>query len=129
MPWNPELWRRGPWSSVDGAASAAGFGTILVAELVLSHCGGSNLPSDGYLISRDGTPAWNDTASSNRNWEPPAEGRIQLLAELGHGKKCLCAKDCAQRARKTPGLRVAGFRALPGYAKPRARTSAPSPWR
>ena len=97
------------------AVPAPGFGSILVAELVLSHCGGGNIPAGAGLAFRDGTPAGNDAASGGRDRELPAEGRGRLLARLGQTAKCLSAEDYAQRARETPGLRVAGAKALPGY--------------
>lgn len=98
-----------------GAIPAPGFGSILVAELILSRCGGGNIPAGAGLTFLDGTPAWNAAASGGRDRERPAEGRGRLLAQLGHTAKCLSAEDYAQRARETPGLRVAGAKALPGF--------------
>ena len=98
-----------------GAVPAPGFGSILVTELILSSCSGGNIPAGASLTFWDGTPAHNDAASGGRERETPAEGRGRLLAQLGGTAKCLSAEDYAQCARQTPGLRVAGAKALPGF--------------
>ncbi len=98
-----------------GAVPASGFGSILVMELILSQCGGGNIPGGAGLTFRDGTPAYNTAACGGRNRESTAEGRGRLLAQLGRTEKCLSAEDYAQCAKKTPGLRVAGAKALAGF--------------
>ena len=98
-----------------GAVPAQGFGSILVSELVLSHCGGGNIPAGAALQFADGSPAFNDDARGGRDEETLAEGRGRLLAQLGRTKKCLSAGDYERCAKETPGLRVAGAKALVGF--------------
>jgi len=90
-------------------------GPVLAAELVLSLCGGGNIPADAGLTFPDGETVANQAASGGRDPERLPEARGRLLAALSQTKKCLSAGDYAARAKETPGLRVAGAKALPGY--------------
>ena len=47
--------------------------------------------------------------------ESVAEGRARLLRALEDTRKCVSAADYERRVLRTPGVRVAGARALPGY--------------
>ncbi len=110
-----------------GAVVAPGPGAVLVAELVLSHCGEGNLPADAPLVfSDDGAAVRHGAAWGGRGAETLEEGRARLLSRLNRTEKCLSAEDYAQRARETPGLRVAAAKALPGYdsAAPHRRRDA-----
>lgn len=99
-----------------GAVPAAGRGAVLAANLVLSRCGGGNIPANAHLaFVQGGIPVENGPASGGRDRESVQEVRSRLLRELGTTKKCLSAKDFEDRAMETPGLRVAAAKALPGY--------------
>ncbi len=101
-----------------GAVPASGFGAILVTELILSRCGGGNVPADAGLTLPDGIRAENDPAWGGWDRESLAQCRGRLLKKLSTTSKCLSAEDYERRVRQTPGLRVAGVKALPG-ADPR----------
>lgn len=99
-----------------GAVPAAGRGAVLVANLVLSQCGGGNIPAHAQLaFVQGGVPVDNTPASGGRDKESVEQLRSRLLRELNTTKKCLSAQDFEDRARETPGLRVAAAKALPGY--------------
>lgn len=110
-----------------GAVVAPGRGAVLVTELVLSRCGGGNIPADTPLtFLKSGDLVAHDAAWGGRWDETLQEGRARLLKELSRTGKCLSAEDYEQQARETPGLRVAGAKALPGFdsAAPQQRRSA-----
>ena len=110
-----------------GATVAPGQGAVMVTELTLSLCGGGNIPANSGLVFRtDAMPADNGAAAGGRDRESLREARARLLKTLGSTRKCLSAEDYAQRARETPGLRVAGAKALPGFDRrnPYRRASA-----
>lgn len=99
-----------------GAVPVAGQGAVLVANLVLSRCGGGNIPANAHLaFVRGGIPVENTAAVGGRDRETVQEVRSRLLRELGTTKKCLSAQDFEDRAMETPGLRLAAAKALPGY--------------
>lgn len=110
-----------------GAVPAAGKESILAARLVLSRCGGGNIPADSFLsFQEDGIPAAHGAAWGGRPAETLAQGRARLIAGLSQTRKCISAADYERCACQTPGLRVAGARALPDYDPdaPRQRRSA-----
>ena len=110
-----------------GAVVCPGAGAVMVTGLVLSRCGGGNIPADSPLaFQADGAPVRHEAAWGGREAETLAQGRARLLEELSHSRKCLSAADYEQCARQTPGLRLAGARALPGYdpEAPNQRRSA-----
>ncbi|MBR1659615.1 MAG: baseplate J/gp47 family protein [Oscillospiraceae bacterium] len=99
-----------------GAVPAPGTGAVMVTNLVLSLCGGGNIPEHSKLVFQDdGTTAANGAATGGRDPETLREARARMLRTLGRTVKCLSAGDYAQRAKETPGLRVAGAKALPGF--------------
>ncbi len=99
-----------------GALIAPGPGAVLVAEELLSLCGGGNIPANASLrFSDDGEEVPNAEAAGGSEAESLAEGRGRLLRRLEDTRKCVSAKDYERQALRTPGLRVAGARALPGY--------------
>ena len=99
-----------------GAVVMPGPGAVLVTGLVLSRCSGGNIPADSLLaFQEDGTRVEHSAAWGGREAETLAQGRARLLAELNRTRKCLSAEDYERCARQTPGLRLAGARALPGY--------------
>lgn len=98
-----------------GAIPVAGEGSALVCALSLSLCGGGNAPGGAGLRFRDGERVHNEPASGGRDQETLTEAQRRLAQQLSRTRKCVTAEDYAQRARETPGLLVAGARAIPGY--------------
>jgi len=99
-----------------GSVVSPGTGAILVTELILSRCGGGNVPEHAGLTFEDGTePVRNYAAAGGQDRETLEQARGRLIRRLGRTVKCQSAGDFAQRARETPGLRIAGAKALPGY--------------
>ena len=99
-----------------GALIVPGEGAVLVAEERISLCGGGNIPANASLsFSEDGETVGNDAAYGGCGAESLAEGRGRLLRRLEDTGKCVSARDYERQALRTPGLRVAGARALPGY--------------
>lgn len=111
-----------------GAVPAAGQGAVLAANLVLSRCGGGNIPANARLaFVQGGIPVENTAAAGGRDRESVPEVRSRLLRELGGTKKCLSAQDFEERAMETPGLLLAAARALPGYpGRDQAAASRPA---
>lgn len=110
-----------------GAVPAAGQGAILAAGLVLSQCGGGNIPEESFLcFQEDEMPVAHGAAWGGQWPESLAEGRARLIAGLSQTQKCICAADYERCACQTPGLRVAGAKALPDYDPdaPQQRRSA-----
>ena len=99
-----------------GSVVSPGEGAILVTELILSRCGGGNIPENAALMYENGAePVGNHAASGGRDRETLEQARGRLIRRLEHTVKCLTAKDFELRAMETPGLRLAGAKALPGY--------------
>ena len=99
-----------------GALIAPGSGAVMVVEELVSLCGEGNLPADaGLYFTEDGAPVGNTAAQGGRAAETIAEGRGRLLHALEDSRKCISARDYERQALRTPGLRVAGARALPDY--------------
>ncbi len=99
-----------------GALIAPGQGAVLVAEERISLCGEGNIPAGASLsFSEDGEKVGNSAAFGGCAAESLAEGRGRLLRRLEDTGKCVSARDYERQALRTPGLRVAGARALPGY--------------
>ena len=99
-----------------GAMIAPGEGAVMVVEERLSLCGGGNIPANADLrFSEDGLAVSNAEAWGGSEAESLAEGRGRLLRRLEDTRKCVSAGDYERQALRTPGLRVAGARALPGY--------------
>lgn len=101
-------------------------GPILVMNLSLSLCGGGNLPEGNSLTFADEESVGNAAAWGGRDREALWQCRSRLLKSLAHTVKCVSADDYARCAKATPGLRVAGAKALPGFdrSSPRQRKSA-----
>ena len=99
-----------------GAVVQRGEGAVLVIGMVLSHCGGGNIPAGaGLAFLDDGEPVPNGAAVGGADRETVDEAAARFLKELSVTAKCASASDYEQLARTTPGLRVAAARALPGY--------------
>ncbi len=99
-----------------GALIAPGEGAVMVVEELVSLCGEGNIPaSAGLCFLEDGMEAENTAAVGGSDAETVAQGRGRLLRRLGDTRKCVSAKDYERAALRTPGLRVAGARAIPGY--------------
>ena len=102
-------------------------GVVTVMNLSLSLCGGGNLPAGNSLAFQDdGVSVGNSTARGGRNREELWQCRSRLLRRLADTVKCVSAEDYARCAKATPGLRVAGAKALPGFDRntPKQRKSA-----
>ncbi len=99
-----------------GSVVAPGTGAIMVTELILSHCGGGNIPANAGLIFDDGnTEIRNFSATGGQNRETLQQARGRLLRQLNQTVKCQTAVDYEQCALLTPGLRMAGAKAIPGF--------------
>ena len=99
-----------------GALVAPGEGAVMVVEELISLCGAGNIPANANLcFTDDGEAVRNTAAHFGREAESLAEGRGRLLHRLKSSRKCVSARDYEQQALCTPGLRVAGARALPDY--------------
>ncbi len=106
----------------NGALIAPGQGAVMVVEELVSLCGEGNVPANaGLRFSEGGEKVGNDAAQGGRDAETLAEGRTRLLRRLQDTRKCVSAEDYENQALRTPGLRVAGARALPGF-DPRNRS-------
>ena len=101
-------------------------GAVLVMNLSLSLCGRGNLPEGESLAFPDGETVRNSAASGGQDREALWQCRARLLRRLAQTVKCVSAEDYARCAKATPGLRVAGAKALPGFDRsaPRQRKSA-----
>lgn len=101
-------------------------GPVMVMNLSLSLCGKGNLPAGNSLTFPDGEAIRNSAAFGGRDREQLWQCRARLMRRLARTVKCVSAEDYAQCARATPGLRVAGAKALPGFDRsaPRQRKSA-----
>ncbi len=101
---------------LNGAIPCAGSGAMLIVEEIVSLLSGGNIPAEaGLVFADDQEPVYNDAAWGGRDEETSAEGRGRLLRRLEDTRKCVSAADYEQRARETPGIRVAGAKALPGF--------------
>lgn len=99
-----------------GALPEPGTGSVMVSSLTLSRCAGGNIPAGaGLMFQEDGTWVENGAASGGRDAETLEEARGRLLRKLADTDKCQSAADFQRCAMRTPGLRLAGAKALPGY--------------
>ncbi len=99
-----------------GALLAQGKNAVMIVEELISLCGEGNIPAHaGMFFSDDGMPVDNAAAYGGNEEESIAEGRARLLQRLEDTRKCVSAQDYERCALSTPGLRVAGVRALPNY--------------
>lgn len=99
-----------------GAVISPGDGSVMVTELILSHCGAGNIPEgDGLWFEADGMRVRNGAADGGRDAETLEACRSRLVQRLEKTLKCESAADYANCAMRTPGLRVAGAKALPGF--------------
>ena len=101
-------------------------GSVVVMNLSLSLCGRGNLPEGQSLAFPDGETVRNSAAYGGQDREALWQCRARLLRRLARTVKCASAEDYARCAKATPGLRVAGAKALPGFdlSAPRQRKSA-----
>lgn len=112
-----------------GALVQKGEGSVLVTGMVLSLCGGANIPAGaGLRFVDDGREADNAAAVGGVDRETVDEAAARFLRELGDTQKCASAADYEHLARTTPGLRVAAAKALPGYDpdEPSGNSRAPT---
>lgn len=99
-----------------GAIVPRGENAILLAGLVLSDCGGGNIPEgDRLRFAEDDAPVWNTAAVGGADGETTAQAAARFLRRLELPHKCVSAADYEAEARSAPGLRVASARAIPGY--------------
>lgn len=99
-----------------GALLCRGQGAVLVASLSLTYGAGGNIPDGTSLtFQNDYTVVRSSAAHGGAAKETVLQAQARLLKELSHTRKCVSRDDYERLARETPGLRVAGVRALPGY--------------
>ena len=111
-----------------GALVQKGEGAVLVTGMVLSLCGGGNIPENaGLVFLDDGMEVRNLAAAGGMDRETVDEAAARFLRELSETEKCASAADYERLARTTPGLRVAAAKALPGYDpdEPTGKSAAP----
>ena len=100
----------------NGALIVPGNGAVMVVEELVSLCGGGNIPAKAQLrFLDDGTVVENTAARGGCEAESVFDGRSRLLRRLKETRKCVSVKDYEYHALNTPGLRVAGARALPDF--------------
>ena len=110
-----------------GALIVPGPGAVMVVEELVSLCSEGNVPANAQLrFTEDGTPVVNAAAYGGCEAETLAEGRGRLLSRLKQTRKCVSAKDYEFHALHTPGLRVAGARALPDFDVRRKHQKTPA---
>ena len=98
-----------------GAVPVRGERAILVASLVLSHCGAGNIPENASLALADGSVVGNTAAEGGREAQSTGEAAREFLASLEQTKKCASQEDYERAAKATPGLRVAAAKAIAGF--------------
>lgn len=99
-----------------GAIVPRGENAIFLADLALSDCVAGNIPEGKRLRFTQGNiPVWNTAATGGENRESTADACARFLRRLEHPQKCVSAGDYEEQARRTPGLRVASARVIPGY--------------
>lgn len=99
-----------------GAVVPRGENAIFLADLVLSECAGGNIPEGERLrFIRDGRSVWSTAASGGMDRETIWEASARFLRRLENPHRCVAAADYETEARRTPGLRVASARAIPGF--------------
>ncbi len=99
-----------------GARIFPGSGAAMVVQELVSLCGEGNIPENaGLSFTDNGSAADNTAAKGGCNAEALSDGRGRLLRRLKETRKCVTAEDYEWQALHTPGLRVAGARALPDY--------------
>lgn len=99
-----------------GALIVPGSGAVMIVEELVSLCGEGNIPANAQLcFADDGSAVNNAAAHGGCEAETVAEGRGRLLRRLKETRKCVSEKDYEYHALHTPGLRVAGARAIPGF--------------
>ena len=110
-----------------GALIVPGAGAVMVVEELMSLCGEGNIPANARLcFTEDGRQADNAEAHGGREAETLSEGRGRLLRRLKETRKCAAARDYEFHALRTPGLRVAGARAIPDYDVRRKHQKTPA---
>lgn len=99
-----------------GALIVPGSGAVMITEELVSLCGEGNIPANAQMsFTDDGSPVYNAAAHGGCEAETVAEGRGRLLRRLKETRKCVSEKDYEYHALHTPGLRVAGARAIPDF--------------
>jgi len=99
-----------------GAMIVPGEAAVMVVQELVSLCGAGNIPANaGLCFTEDGEAVDNAAAHFGCDAESLAEARGRLLRRLKDTRKCVAAKDYENQALHTPGLRVAGARALPDF--------------
>lgn len=110
-----------------GALIVPGKSAVMVVEELVSLCGEGNVPANAQLcFTEDGARADNAAARGGCDAETVAEGRGRLLHRLKETRKCVAARDYEFHAMRTPGLRVAGARAIPDYDVKRKHQKVPA---
>lgn len=99
-----------------GAIVPRGQAAVFVMDLALSDCGEGNIPEESRLFFTEGRVSVRCMgASGGRHRESIDDAAARFLIRLNQPDKCVSAEDYELQARKTPGLRVASARAIPGF--------------
>ena len=100
----------------NGALIVPGKAAVMVVEEIVSLCGEGNIPANARLrFTEDGAAVENTAAHGGCEAETVEDGRGRLLKRLKETRKCVSVKDYEYQALHTPGLRVAGARAIPDF--------------
>ena len=110
-----------------GAIPPRGEQAVLAASLVLSYCGGGNVPRDCALALDDGSIAENTPAFGGEDAQSLRQAAAEFLRSLEHTRKCASEADYQRAALETPGLRVAAAKAIAGFdpEEPSGRSHLP----
>lgn len=98
-----------------GAIVPKGENAVLLAQLLLSHCQGGNLPPGEVFFCADGLPARNTQAYGGAEAQTVEEAARTFRSRLEQPQKCMSGPDYERAAKSTPGLRVAAARAMADY--------------
>ena len=88
---------------------------VLVASMVLSYCGGGNVPGNCGLYFNNGDPAENKAAIGGQESQSLDEAAVAFLRSMEGTHKCVSEADYERAAKATPGLRVAQAKAIAGF--------------
>ena len=83
--------------------------------MVLSYCGGGNVPGNCGLYFNNGDPAENRAAIGGQESQSLDEAAVAFLRSMEDTHKCVSEADYERAAKATPGLRVAQAKAIAGF--------------
>ncbi len=99
-----------------GAMVPKGHAAVFLMDLALSMCGSGNIPVGSRLFFSEGHEAVECMGGFLGADPETVDGAAaRFLRKLNNPDKCVSAEDYELQARKTPGLRVASAKAIPGF--------------